>query len=180
MTFALSWLADVLRDAGLEVQEEKNWKTRGHGNMKAVKGILCHHTAGAKTGDAPSLKICRDGRPDLPGPLSQLVLGRSGKYYVIGAGKCYHAGKGVWKPMGLENNGNSHLIGIEAENTGLDNDQPWPEVQIAAYAKGVAAMLTHLGLSIESCIGHKEYAPGRKSDPSFDMNKFRTRVRSFM
>lgn len=180
MTYSLHWLNGVLRGAGLKVQEEKNWQNRGHGDMKDVKGILCHHTAGPKKGNAPSLRVCRDGRPDLPGPLSQLVLARDGTFIIVAAGKAYHAGKGQWKPMGLLDNGNSRLIGIEAENTGLDNDQPWLEEQMEAYAKGCAAMLKHLKLPVAACIGHKEYAPGRKSDPSFDMVAFRKRVEGFM
>ncbi len=176
MTFALSWLADVLRDAGLNVVEEPGWKTRGHGDMRQVQGILCHHTAGPRNGNAPSLKIVVDGDQTLEGPRAQLVLGRDGTYFVVAAGKAYHAGKGSWPPMNLLDNGNGHLIGIEAENTGLDNDQPWPDAQMEAYAKGCAAMIKHLGLSYSAVIGHKEYAPNRKIDPTFDMDAFRRRV----
>lgn len=180
MPYSLSWLPSILKSVGCSIIEQPGWQTRGHGDMRDVRGVLCHHTAGSKSGNAPSLKICQDGRPDLPGPLSQLVLGRDGTYYIVAAGKSYHAGKGEWKPMRLLNNGNSHLIGIEAENTGLDNDQPWPEKQMVAYAKGCAAMIKHLGLPVSAVIGHKEYAPGRKSDPSFPMDKFREQVKGFM
>lgn len=179
MTYSLTWLSLVLRAAGLVVKEQPGWQTRGHGDMKGVKGILCHHTASNRnSGNAPSLKICTEGRPDLAGPLSQLVLGRDGTYYIVAAGKCYHAGKGSWPPLGLADNGNSWLIGIEAENDGIG--EPWPEVQMEAYEKGVAAMLRHLSLPIERVIGHKEYAPKRKTDPSFDMEAFRNNVNSLL
>ncbi len=46
---------------------------------------------------------------------------------MIAAGRANHAGPGSW--LGIEN-GNGSFIGIEAENTGLSNDQPWPEVQM--------------------------------------------------
>lgn len=175
----LTWLADVLQDAGLKVQEEKGWETRGHGPMKGVRGILCHHTASNKnSGNAPMVSTCRDGRPDLPGPLSQLVLARDGTYIVIAAGKSYHAGKGIWKPMGLEDNGNSWLIGIEAENDGIG--EPWPEKQMDAYVGGVVAMLRHLKFPASAAIGHKEYAPNRKIDPTFDMAAFRDRVEELL
>ena len=91
----LTDLADVLRSADLNVIEEPGWKTRGHGVMASVKSILCHHTAGPATGDYPSLQIVRDGRPDLSGPLAQLGLSRSGLWYVIAAGRSYHAGKTI-------------------------------------------------------------------------------------
>jgi hypothetical protein len=177
-TFKLTWLPKALRDAGLQVSEVKGWETRGHGDMGIVRGVLCHHTAGPKTGDAPSLNVVLNGRPDLPGPLSQLVLARSGIWHVVAAGRSYHAGAGTWQ--GVES-GNMSFIGIEAENTGLPND-PWPEAQLVSYAKGAAAMLRYLKAPSIMCAGHKEYATpkGRKSDPSFDMVSFRCRVASLL
>ena len=135
------WLPDVLEAAGLKVALCDGWEDRGHGDLEQVKGVLCHHTAGPRTGNMPSLGIVRDGRPDLPGPLSQLGLGRDGTFYIIAAGRANHAGKGDWKGI---KTGNSSLIGIEAENTGGPNDFPWPQVQIDAYQRGVAAILQHL------------------------------------
>lgn len=178
MTYSLLWLPAVLRAAGLMVLEEDGWQTRGHGDVGPTLGVLCHHTAGPLTGDAPSLTTVRDGRPDLSGPLAQLVLARSGTYHVIAAGKCYHAGAGAWQGV---TTGNTNFIGIEAENTGLPND-PWPDVQTDAYARGCAAILKHVGKPAIMCAGHKEYAlpPGRKTDPSFSVPDFRKRVADLM
>lgn len=81
MAYKLAWLADVLRAEGLKVVEQPGWKDRGRGDMGEVKGILCHHTAGPLKGNAPSLNLVEHGRPDLAGPLSQLVLGRDGTFY---------------------------------------------------------------------------------------------------
>jgi peptidoglycan hydrolase-like protein with peptidoglycan-binding domain len=77
-------------------------------------------------------------------------------------------------------NGNSNFIGIEAENTGLSNDNPWPAVQMDAYHRGVAAILQHIGQGADFCAGHKDYAPGRKPDPSFNMDDFRAAVAAIM
>jgi hypothetical protein len=49
-----------------------------------------------------------------------------------------------------------------------------------AYQRGVAAILTHAQLDAIRCAGHKEYAPGRKNDPSFPMDDFRTNVAAIM
>lgn len=178
MTYSLTWLPEVLLAAGLKVVNVPGWESRGVGDVLKIEGVLCHHTAGPKTGNMPSLGVIRDGRPSLRGPLSQLGLGRDGMYYVIAAGKAQHAGAGVWRNV---MSGNSHFIGIEAENTGLPND-PWPVAQLESYARGVAAILSHLGLSADHCVGHKEYATprGRKIDPSFDMNSFRLNVAQHM
>lgn len=177
MAHSLSWLPEVLRSAGLKVAEQPGWLTRGS-DMGTVRGIICHHTVGPKTGNMPSLRVITEGRPDLPGPLAQLGLGRDGTYYVISAGRANHAGKGNWKNV---TTGNSSFIGIEAENAGTKDD-PWPEAQMDAYARGCAAILKKLGLDSGMCCGHKEYAlpKGRKPDPLFDMDEFRARVHAVM
>lgn len=178
MTFALSWLPVVLRTGGVSVTEETGWQNRGHGDMGFVKGILLHHTAGPLTGNMPSLQTLINGRPDLAGPLCNLALGRDGTYYIIAAGKGYHAGQGQYQGIV---NGNSELIGIEAENTGLAND-PWPDIQMDAYVKGCVAILKHINAHSIMVAGHKEYATphGRKDDPSFDMDAFRLKVHNLL
>jgi hypothetical protein len=173
------WLAFVLNAAGCKTVELFGWE--GHGRPGAfgpVKGVLCHHTAGPLTGNAPSLKTIVNGRPDLPGPLSHLHLARDGTFTIIAAGRCSHAGIGSWHGV---TSGNANFIGIEAENAG-DGTDPWPDVQMEAYAKGVAAILKHAGAPVIMCVGHKEYAlpPGRKIDPSFNMVAFRQKVSAFM
>jgi peptidoglycan hydrolase-like protein with peptidoglycan-binding domain len=175
MPNSLIWLPDVLKAAGLKVAQVDGWQDRGRGDIGRIMGVLCHHTAGPKTGNMPSLATLIKGRSDLPGPLAQLGLGRDGTYYIIAAGKANHAGRGAWKGVV---NGNTNLIGIEAENTGLPDDTPWPQIQIDAYSRGVAAILKHIAQPVDFCAGHKEYAlpAGRKSDPSFDMATFRSSV----
>ncbi len=179
MSYSLTWLPSVLEEAGLKVAVDPGWDTRGRAEMGPVLGILCHHTAGPREGNMPSLATVRNGRPDLPGPLAHLGLGRDGTFYVIAAGRCNHAGAGSWQ--GLVD-GNTNFIGIEAENTGTSVDSPWPDVQLDAYRHGVAAILRHVGRSALFCAGHKEYAlpPGRKTDPDFDMVAFRRDVAAIL
>ena len=177
-----TFLVDVLKDAGLKVKEERGWKSRGHGSMKGFHGILLHHTAGAKTGNFPSLNVVKNGRPGLGGPLANLGLARDGTWYAIASGKAWHAGRGSydWKNDNVKiKSGNDYLIGIEAENTGVSNDHPWPEEQVNSYVKGVAALLNHLNLESDRAIGHKEWT-SRKIDPSFDMDKFRHKLKAHM
>lgn len=178
MTYSLLWLPGVLRDAGLEVLEHPGWQTRGHGDMGAVQGVLCHHTCGPLHGDLPDIDVLVNGRPDLGGPLCNLGLGRSGKVYMIAAGKGWHAGAGSWQGI---SDGNSHFIGIEAENTGETSGpraEAWPDVQMQAYMRVCAAIVAHCELPVGMVAGHKEYARplGRKNDPSFDMVMFRDGV----
>jgi peptidoglycan hydrolase-like protein with peptidoglycan-binding domain len=174
MTFSLLWLPTVLEDAGLKVAPVDGWETRGRREMGAVLGIICHLTACPATGNMPALGTLIKGRPDLPGPLAQLGLGRDGTFYIVAAGLCNHAGAGSWQGI---TTGNTNFIGIEAENTGEKTDT-WPPVQIDAYQRGCAAILSHISRGAEFCCGHKEYAlpKGRKIDPDFDMNLFRSAV----
>lgn len=182
MPFSLTWLPQVLLDAGLKVAEQPGWKDRGRGEVGPIKGVICHHTAGAKNGNMPSLGVVTDGRPDLPGPLAQLCLGRDGTYFIVAAGRCNHAGVGNWQGLTA---GNTNFIGIEAENTGFvtgPKADPWPAVQMDAYRRGVAAILKKIRANAIMACGHKEYALpfGRKDDPTFDMNEFRSQVAAIM
>ena len=178
MTYALTWLPEVLISAGLKVAPVPGWETRGRSEMGEVLGVMCHHTGTAVPGNMPTLGTLVDGRSDLPGPLAQLGLGRDGTFYVIAAGRCNHAGLGNWQGL---TGGNTNFIGVEAENSGAVTE-PWPAVQLDAYRRGVAAILIHVGRSALFCVGHKEYAlpRGRKQDPSFDMVAFRTAVAQAM
>lgn len=165
------WLYDVLKTAGLDVRETQGWKTRGRAEMGDPKAVICHHTASPiGTSTWKELNLVTKGRADLSGPLCNLFLSRAGTFYVIAAGTANHAGKGGWNGL----SGNSQVIGIEADNDGLK--EPWPKKQMEAYARGVAALLKHLNLPYSACIGHKEWAPHRKPDPSFDMNLFRQTI----
>ena len=126
----------------------------------------------------PTLGILKHGRSDLPGPLCNLGLGVDGTYYVVAAGRANHAGAGVWRTV---TTGNASFIGIEAENAGQMEDE-WPEVQLDAYRRGVAALLRRIGAPPEMCCAHGEYArpAGRKNDPCFDMDRFRIGVDDVM
>lgn len=166
----LTNLADIARLAGLTVIEQPGWRTRGHGNMStAINLVVCHHTGGLN-----SLGVVQNGRSDLAGPLAHFYLARTGVVYVVAAGLCWHTGATLqsWQ-------GNFNAIGIEAEGTGKD---PWPEAQLVAYSRLCAALCRAFFLPASRVYGHKEIcAPvGRKPDPNFDMNAFRTRVQSVM
>lgn len=169
------WLADVLREAGLRVIEHDGWRNRGHGDFRDVRGVLCHHTAGGGQND---WRIVQYGRPDLAGPLAQLVLERDGTYRVIAAGVCWHAGRGSW-PGWPTDNANRHVIGIEAVSRGDGTD--WTPVQLDAYKRGCAAILARIGRTSNDCVAHREYSREGKIDPAgIDMAEFRRDVQAFI
>lgn len=167
----LTWLPEVLRARGLTVVEVSGWETRGV-DLDPIGGVVCHHTASAAgSGECPSLGIVVKGRPAtattpaLPGPLAQILLGRSGACYVVAAGKANHAGTGSYPTIPPNTGGNAHLVGIEAENSGVG--EPWTSSQMAAYVLLVAALLDYLELDETVAVAHYEWRlpRGYKIDP---------------
>lgn len=175
-----TFLPDVLRAFGLEVEVLDGAFNRGHGDFDKIQGIIVHHIGSSGTygpwGIArhPSLGLC-----------SQLHLARSGKVTLCGVGIAYHAGKGSY-PGWLTNDANRVSIGVEAES---DGTQPWSKAQMEAYYKLCAAILWFLGkrATTQTLLAHHEYSyqaqgkwdPGAgigKPGARMDMNKFRAEV----
>lgn len=174
MAYALaSRLERAVKKSGLKYKKVSGWASRGHGTMGSIQTIVPHHTAGPRSGNTPSLNVVTYGRPGLSGPLAQIFLARDGTVYLCAAGIAYHAGR-----VRSNSYSNSHSIGIEAENTGLSNDSPWPSKQMNAYAKLCRALCAEFKLPTSRVLGHKEICspPRRKSDPSFNMSAFRKKV----
>lgn len=173
------WLPEVLRAEGLTVREHgphgscPGWRGIGHGDMPGKQwGVMMHHTGDEPPYDAgpnviahhPSLGLC-----------SQCHLGRDGVWTICGAGIAWHAGNGSW-PGVPNQDANSYLIGVEAENNGTEG---WSRVQYDSYIRGVGAILRHLGHDSSHAIGHKEWAGAAqgKWDPGgMDMNKARADI----
>jgi hypothetical protein len=173
-------LATYLRSWGLKVQEVDGWQTRSSNWSKSFspKGVVCHHTAGpTANGNYPSYNTVLNGRTGIPGPLSQFGLGRDGTVIIFCGHRANHAGVGGPLNGIPEDSANAYMWGIEAENSGT---QAWPAVQLQAYYRLVAALATYSKAPFKAsmAIGHKEWAPGRKTDPSFSMATFRTQVQN--
>lgn len=160
--------------------EYPGWLRRGHGGFRDIRGVMVHHT-GSDTATAASIA---EGRPDLPGPLSQLHIARDGTVTTVAAGVAWHAGAGryPWLPA---DTGNRHTIGIECANSGTSRTAPhrtnWPDAQYLALVGCCAAIMRRLGFSAARTIGHREYA-GRaqgKWDPgAIDMDILRADVQA--
>lgn len=176
-------LPDILKANGLKVVQVPGWKTRGRpastGGFNPV-GVLCHHTATTvNTSVAAVLRLLVSGRSDLPGPLSQLGLGRAGTVYIIAAGRSNHAG--VAKASGTVGSGDGNLLyaGIEAFNSGVG--EPWPAVQYNAYVLLCAVLSVKITKNSANTVrAHKETSVTGKIDPRFDMDPFRAKVAAKM
>jgi hypothetical protein len=100
---------------------------------------------GPRRANAPSLGVVTNGRPIFQARSRSSALGRDGTFYVV-------APTG-WRGIAT---GNTSFIGIEAENTG--KSEPWPEIQMGAYHRGVAAIVARIGADALMCCGHGKYA----------------------
>ncbi|MBN0039397.1 N-acetylmuramoyl-L-alanine amidase [Cellulosimicrobium cellulans] len=162
-------LPAALAARGLTVELVDGWEVRGSADFDP-QGAVCHWTAGARTGDRPSLKVVRDGRPKLPGPLANVLLARSGVAVVVAAGRANHAGEGGWRGL----TGNRSVWGTEAESAG---DGDWTDAQRWAYPRINAAYCDLSGFGPDMVCGHNEWAPNRKIDiRDWDMAHMRREV----
>lgn len=167
-----------LKRWGLKVETKDGWENRGRPYAFRPKAIICHDTASNRhSGNFASESVVTYGRSDLPGPLCQFLLGRDGTVKIIAAGYANHAGYGGPKIGIPENQANTYAYGIEAENDGLG--EPWPKEQLNAYYQLCAALLDLMGTKdVSKVIGHKEWAPRRKIDPTgINMDHFRDNVK---
>ncbi|MEV0742912.1 N-acetylmuramoyl-L-alanine amidase [Streptomyces sp. NPDC050549] len=179
-----------LKAEGLTVVEVGDWEhhNRNHkGPWGPVHGVMIHHTA--SRGSAHTVDLCREGRPDLPGPLCHGVITKDGTVHLVGYGRANHAGLGdddvlraviAEKRLPHDNeantDGNRHFYGFECENLG-DGEDPWPEAQLETIEKAAAAICRHHGWSERSVIGHLEWQPGKVDPRGFTMDWLRERVR---
>src|SRR6187402_3716492 len=123
-----TWLADELREAGLEVVEVSGWKSRGSTTFNPV-GVTWHATAGSRNSTAEGeVNVILNGSTTAPPPIAQIMLDRDGTAYICAAGRCNHNKTGWGGPnKGL---GNTSLFGIEMAND--NRGEPFPPVQLEA------------------------------------------------
>ncbi|WP_330240686.1 N-acetylmuramoyl-L-alanine amidase [Streptomyces sp. NBC_00525] len=180
----------ALKKEGLTVVEVDDWRShnRDHkGPWGPVNGVMIHHSVTRGTG--ATVRVCRDGHPDLPGPLCHGVIAKDGRVHLVGYGRTNHAGMGdddVLRAVIAEKkrlphdneantDGNRHFYGFECENLG-DGEDPWPDEQLEAVERVSAAICRHHGWTARSVIGHREWQPGKVDPRGFSMDDLRSRV----
>ena len=167
MTFQTGVL-EAVSDWGLTVVEHDGWATRGE-EVFDPRGHVVHHDAAGPADRVPEMIVA--GRDDLPGPLTNFWLTRSGVVHVVAAGKAHHAGRGGF--AGLEGSGS--VWGSHMNNRGSEDDL-WPDEQLEAMARLAAATAEYSGFDSSAVCGHKEWTD-RKVDPhTVDMDDFRLLV----
>ena len=181
----------ALKAEGVKVIEVGDWRTHnraGHGAWGPVHGVMIHHTV--TKGTANTVQIVRDGYAALPGPLCHGMIAKDGKVHLVGYGRANHAGLGdpdvlaaviaERRPAADDEatvDGNRAFYGFECENLG-DNKDPWPEEQIDAIVRTIAALCRAHGWGPRSALRHLDWQPGKVDPrgPGMDWNAVLDRV----
>lgn len=137
---------------------EKEWIGTINLGTRKPNYVMIHHTA--QDSLAQTVKTFHSARA---GVSSHYVIGRNGKVVqmVNDLFRGHHAGAGKW---GNDTDLNSSSIGIELDNNGTTD--PWTDVQIDALIQLLAYLKETYKIPQANFIGHMDYAPTRKNDPS--------------
>lgn len=177
------WLEDVLRPAlGDRLRTFPGWQNDGVGGfMREIWGVVWHHTGNIN--ETP--EGISNGRPDLKGPLAQLLIDKDGIVTIVAVGPCNHAGLGSWVGLPTDD-ANDRTIGVECcYPRDVNNEhERWPDAQIISMRDVGAALTKHLDVPVSHNISHYEWAQkgpaGKrqsKTDPwNLNMDWFRGEI----
>lgn len=156
--------AEIYKEAPVESQiqkiaaNNKAWIGSINFGMRKPNYVMIHHTAQTSTD-----QTVRTFHSEKAGVSSHYVVGRDGMiiqmvndYY-----RAHHAGLGRW---GNDTDLNSSSIGIELDNNGTTD--PWTDAQINALLQLLTYLKDTYKIPQANFIGHMDYAPTRKNDPS--------------
>lgn len=174
-----------------------DWRVPGRGPLEPI-GVLNHHTVSNPPAEFPSRQVVTHGRPDVGGPLCNILGGRSGALGFITDGAANHAGRGDpnvlakirrGEPAGGRpgpdqdgTNARRYLIGIEWENDGTG--EPWSAALLDSMRRVNAALCDIFGWDpLVSVLQHHEWTR-RKIDcnfvsPAITPDGFRSQVAAF-
>ncbi len=156
----LTWLADVLRAAGLVVVDSgygiDGWQTRARssgGFPETPLGVQWHHTASSTTPENDihwQIEGCDDA------PVGNMTIMRDGSVWLVAAGAANCAGKGG--PLTLSrgtiplDSGNTRSVAIEVANNGVG--EIWPIAQTNSYFVASNAINAQLGNRPDDIFSH--------------------------
>ncbi|HRN46995.1 MAG TPA: N-acetylmuramoyl-L-alanine amidase [Niabella sp.] len=133
------------------------WYTTPNFSIRKPNYVMLHHTA--QTTAEQTLYTFSIQRT---GVSAHYVVSRDGTVYQMlnDYMKAWHSGTGRW---GSVNDMNSCSLGIEIDNNG---SEPFSDAQINGLLKLLTYLKKEYQIPQENFIGHSDYAPSRKNDPS--------------
>lgn len=160
----------------------------GVSGMFLPRGVVVHHSGGPLR-DEPPIERFIEGRPDLRGPLAQMVVARSGMIHFVTNGRAHHAGSGDEdvleavmrdEPLPAPDRdttfGNSHFLGVELDHPG--DHTPFAPEQLKSAYRLIGLLCASHRWGTRRVIGHKEWTR-RKVDPALQMDAFRAELEAY-
>lgn len=141
------------------------------GKDRRVTCVVIHATATSGV-NSPLEWLCDENSK----VSAHYLIDRDGTVYhlVAETDVAWHAGESEWRDR---QNVNTFSIGVELVNAN-DGEQHYPDKQVEACAGLVADACLRHGVRLEDVVGHKDVAPGRKTDPAdFPWPDFRVLLR---
>lgn len=126
-------------------------------SMRKPNFVIIHHTA--QESSEQTLKTFTLPKTEVS---AHYVIGRDGTVYHMlnDYMRAHHAGLGKW---GNVTDMNSCSIGIELDNNGTE---PFADAQIASLLSLLRQLKLAYNIPTANFIGHADFAPARKTDPS--------------
>jgi N-acetylmuramoyl-L-alanine amidase len=153
---------------GFTVVASPNFKKPA--SPRAITCVVIHSTA--TTGiDSPKRWLCD---PESKASAHYLI-GQDGHVLQLVDEKniAWHAGESEWRGKHAVN---AFSVGIELVNAN-DGKDKYPAAQFEACASLTALICKEYGVALEDVVGHKDVAPGRKTDPAgFPWDDFKIRL----
>lgn len=174
----LTGLGRVLTTAGVTWEGVPGWEARTGfaSGYREIYGATVHTTEThdatfAKGGDAPTLDWVVDADGSRRGAHTYaLLIGRSGKVYLIAAGPGWQAGHGSWpsklgpNPGIPDDQANFHTIGVSMDAN--ESQYPPTEAQLVSLVKVLAALRAEWAPDRFDVMMHGEWSPARRTDPT--------------
>lgn len=174
-------IAARIRERGVKVVFVNGWDQRGGTFPVVPNAAFVHHDASATTsGTWGALGIITHGRAGVPPPLSQFQVARGNvaQVAIVAAGIANHAGRGGPLKGLPKDNANRETYGTEVANNGVGERYSDATIHAIRAVQASIAEESHFGPDM--VIGHKEWAPTRKIDPTYSMDWMRGLVTDTM
>lgn len=135
---------------------------------RPITCVIIHATA-TKSKESALEWLCT---PDSKVSAHYLIDELGGIWHLVHeSNEAWHAGESEWQGKSYVN---GFSIGIELVNLN-DGQTEYPPDQLTACADLVSEICKDYDIKTENVIGHKDIAPGRKTDPAgFPFDDFRT------
>jgi N-acetylmuramoyl-L-alanine amidase len=164
----LTWLADDLAAAGLQVVCYQGWTTRarssgGYGGQPLC--VMWHHTASQTSAENDCYYMCYSSGDK---PICNLYIARDGAVWVLAAGATNTNGKGNAQNFSRgsvpKDQMNQWAVGMELGNAGTGESYPQAQIDAAFTVSNVVNR--KVGNAPTDVCTHQRYAPDRKIDPA--------------